>query len=124
MKVSFILVNKNRPSTSIRAKITHNGNVYTYATGININPQNFVNGRAKGFQGSGTINLKIEAIEAAIKNAVIYYQRDFITPNVESFRKKVDQFLQGNNLIEVKKKDQDVIAYFEQVRDEIYNYKY
>lgn len=115
MKVSFILVNKNRPTTTIRAKITHNGNVYTYATGININPQNFVNGRAKGFQGSGAINLKIEAIEAAIKNAVIYYQRDFITPDVESFRKKVDQFLQGNNLIEVKKKDQDVIAYFEQV---------
>lgn len=119
MKVSFILVNKNRPTTTIRAKITYNGNIYPYATGINIEPQNFAKGRAKGFQGSGAINLKIEAIEAAIKNTIIYFQRDFITPDSKSFKKKVDQFLQGNNIIEVKKINQDVIAYFEQVLKEL-----
>lgn len=118
-KVFFVLMNKKREYSGIRAKVTLNGVLYTYPTGVSVEVSLFNKGRCRASLEAGSINIRLDAIEAAIKSTVVYFNRNFETPGQDLFRKKVDQFLVGdNNAIQIKRKEQDLLAYIDRYIDE------
>ncbi len=111
MKVSFTLDNPRRENSTIRASITFNGKRYTYPTGESVKTTLFKKQRCKASPEAAAINNKIEAVEAAIKSAILYFKQDFRTPTPDDFRKKVTQFLSGKNAIDIKRNDQLFLTY-------------
>ena len=114
LEVSFSLDNPKREVSTIRAFIRYGGKRYAYPTGESVKVVNFRNGKCKGCPEAGAINNKLVAVEAAIKNAILYFKQDFKVPSGEDFKKKVELFLKGNNAIEIKRKDKKLLTYIEE----------
>lgn len=114
MKVSFTLDNPKRIVSTIRATVSYSGNRYTYPTGESVKATLFKKQRCKSSPEAAAINNKLEAIESAIKNSVLYFKQDFKVPSQEDFRKKVTQFLSGKNAIDIKRNDQLFLVYVDE----------
>lgn len=113
MEVSFSLDNPKREVSTIRGFIRYAGKRYSYPSGESVRVVCFQKGKCKNCAEAGAINNKLVAIEIAIKNAILFYKQDFKIPEEKDFRKKVEQFLQGNNAIEIKRKSQELLPYIE-----------
>lgn len=105
----FILNQKARTKSTIRAQLTISGNKYTYQTGISVPTCEFVNGKTK----NKSLNMKLAAIEAAITNTVIYFDRQFKIPSASEFRDKVEAFLQGDNAVIISRKDRSLFVFID-----------
>ncbi len=114
MKVSFILTNSSREVSTIIAKLSYSGKPYSYPTKESVNTDFWKKQRCRGCDEAGAVNNKLEAIEAACKNAILYFKKDFKIPSNAEFRKKVDMFLSGNNAIEIKQRDKNFVLYVEE----------
>lgn len=114
MKISFILNNSDRKVSAIIAKLSYSGNKYSYPTGESVRTEFWKNQRCRGCDEAGAINNKLEAVEAACKNAILYFKKDFKIPSNAEFRKKVDLFLLGNNDIDIKRRDKSFVLYIEE----------
>lgn len=112
-KVSFILINKKREISAVRAQIVHNKIKYVYNPKVSVEVQCFNKGRVKASSEAGAINNKLEAVEAAMKNAIVYYNKSFATPTQEQFERTVDKFLKGDNAIQISRREQNLIVYIE-----------
>lgn len=132
MKVSFILTNSKRESSPIKAVVSFNGEKYTVSTGVSVKPSSFnkKNRRVKASPEAAAINNRLEVFEAALKNAVIYFKRDFKTPTQVEFKNKVNAFLAGSNAVEIKKRDElflpyvkNYIASCDKARETVKSYK-
>lgn len=118
MKVCFSLDNPKREISTIRAYVMYAGKRFSFSTKESIKVNLFKNQRCKACPEAPAINNKLEAIESAIKNAIIYYKQDFKVPELGEFRNKVEQFLKGNNAIQIRKNDKAFIAYAEKYLSE------
>ncbi len=112
-KVSFVLINSKREVSAIRAKVVYNGVQYTYNPHVSIDVHLFNKGRCRASQEAGSINNKLDAVEAAIMNTIIYFNRSFTTPSQDQFKEKVERFLAGDNAIQINRKDQDLLTYID-----------
>ncbi|OJV23452.1 MAG: hypothetical protein BGO30_09200 [Bacteroidetes bacterium 41-46] len=112
-KVSFILINKKREISAVRAQIVHNRIKYVFNPKVSVEVQYFSKGRVKASAEAGAINNKLEAVEAAMKNAIVYYNKSFTTPTQEQFERIVEKFLGGDNAIQISRKEQNLIEYIE-----------
>ena len=113
MEVSFSLDNPKREVSTIRGFIRYAGKRYPFPTGESVRSDCFQKGKCKGCIEAGAINNKLTAVEIAMKNAILYYKQDFKVPEIKDFRKKVEQFLQGNNAIEIKRQSKKLLPYVE-----------
>lgn len=117
MKVSFILVHSKRQVSPVRASVRYSGDIYNYKTGesVDVSKWDKKNQRCtkKGYKEAAAINMNLEYIESAIKNTILYYKRDFKVPTKDEFKRKVGQFLSGQNALQIKEDDQNFVDYVE-----------
>lgn len=107
MEVSFILNRRDRKSSSIRAQIRFLGRLYTLATGVSCRIEDFKNGKCR----SRTDQMRLQSIEAAVLNAVNYFEREFKIPTIQEFRSTASSFLHGMDIRQVAKMDKDFLAF-------------
>lgn len=109
MEVSFVLNQRSRAKTSIRAQFTIAGTKFTYPTGISILTSEFSNGKTK----NKAYNLKLQAIKAAIINTNNYFERKFMVPSQKEFREKIVFFLNGDNMLDIANRDKNFFDFFD-----------
>jgi hypothetical protein len=119
MKVCFTLDNPKRETSTIRGNIHAGGKRFTYPTGASAKTALFKNQRCKNHKSFP----EAAAVEAAMKNAMIYFKRDFKTPETGEFRRKVDQFLSGSNAMEIRREDESLLSFIERYINEHANDK-
>ena len=113
MEVCFSLDNPKREISTIRGFISYSGQRYDFPTGERIKVKMFKNQRCKASPEAPAINNKLLAVETAMKNAILYFKQSFKVPDKREFREKVRLFLEGNNSIEIKRKEQKLVDYAE-----------
>ena len=113
MEVCFSLDNPKREISTIRGYISYSGQRYDFPTGESVKVKMFRNQRCKASPEAPAINNKLIAVEAAMKNAILYYKQNFKVPSKTEFREKVRLFLSGSNAIEIKRQEQKLIVYIE-----------
>lgn len=114
LKVCFSLDNPKREVSTIRGFINYAGKRYAFPTGESVKSNSFSNNKCKDCKEARAINNKLVAVEIAMKNAILYFKQDFKVPGQQDFRQKVEQFLVGNNSIEIKRKDKEFLNYVEE----------
>lgn len=118
MEVCFSLDNPKREVSTIRGFISYSGQRYDFPTGERIKVKMFKNQRCKASPEAPAINNKLVAVEAAMKYAILYYKQNFKVPDKKDFREKVRLFLEGNNGIEIRRKEQKLIDFAENYIEE------
>lgn len=117
MKVSFILVHSKRQISPVRASVRYSGEIFNYKTGESVVVENWDKKNqkclVKGYKEARIINMNLEYIESAIKSTILYYKRDFKIPTKDEFKRKVSQFLSGQNALQIKEDDQNFVDYVE-----------
>ena len=116
MNVSFVLYNAKREVSPVRAVVSYAGKRFAIPAGVSVRVEMFSRKkqRCKACPEASAVNNRLDAVEAAMKNAVVYFKRDFKVPTAEEFRKKVELFLKGDNAIEIKRKEGRLVAYAEE----------
>ena len=97
IEVTFSLDNPKREVSTIRGFIRYAGKRYSFPTRESVKTACFSKGKCRECKEARAINNKLVAVEIAMKNAILYYKQDFKVPEAVDFRKKVEQFLTGNN---------------------------
>ena len=108
--INIYPIQKKRAKSPLRCQTRLNGRSYTFNPKISIYVKDFKNGKIYG-ANSKALNLKLNAVRAAIINACNYYIKEFITPTQEDFNIKVQYFLTGKNAIDLKNEERDFILY-------------
>ncbi len=114
IEVTFSLDNPKREVSTIRGFIRYAGKRYSFPTRESVKTACFSKGKCRECKEARAINNKLVAVEIAMKNAILYYKQDFKVPEAVDFRKKVEQFLTGNNAIEIKRKDNEFLSYVDE----------
>lgn len=112
--VTFYLEHVKQEISSIRATISYAGVKYTFATGVSVETDKFVNQRCKAGKDAAAVNNRLMAVQAAMVNAVLFFKQDFKVPDQRDFRRKVQLFLEGNNAIDIKRREQRLVDYAEE----------
>ena len=84
MEVCFSLDNPKREISTIRGYISYSGQRYDFPTGESVKVKMFRNQRCKASPEAPAINNKLIAVEAAMKNAILYYKQNFKVPSNSS----------------------------------------
>ena len=111
MKVSFVLINRNRKLSAVQARLRFKGRIFSYNTGVSVEVASFVDGKSNDkFQ-----NIQLREVEAAIQQAVLHFERKALMPSIEEFRTVVDQFNNGFTSQDIDQRKQDVITFIREI---------
>lgn len=113
IEITFSLDNPKREVSTIRGFVRYAGKRYSFPTGESVRSSCFQKGKCKNCVEAKAVNNKLTAIEIAMKNAILYFKQDFKVPENKNFKSKVEQFLLGNNAIEIKHKSKELLPYIE-----------
>jgi integrase len=117
MKVSFVLDNPKREVSTVRGVMSNAGKRFRYSTGVSLPVKLFTKNQRckihKDFPEANAMNARLEVVEAAMKNAMLYFTRDFKVPATGEFRVKVEQFLAGSNAADIRRADAALVPFME-----------
>lgn len=118
MKVSFILINRNRLVSAVQARIRFRGKIYSYNTGVSVEVATFRDGKSsERFK-----NIQLREVSAAIQQTVNHFERKGETPSLEDFRMVVDQFNQGYTTSDIDQRKHDVLTFIRESFVEYYEF--
>jgi site-specific recombinase XerD len=117
MKVSFVLDNPKREVSAVRGVMSSGGQKFRYSAGVSLPVKLFTRDQRckphKDFPEANAMNERLEAVEAAMKNAMLYFTREFKTPTQEEFHRKVVQFLGGGSAVDIRREDAALVPFME-----------
>lgn len=107
MKVSFVLVHRDRKNSAVQCRLRYRGKLYSYNPGVTVEVATF----SKGKTTNKIDNLQLRDVEAAMMQAVNYFERKAELPTLDDFRRVVEEFNKGFNAAEIETKRSDLITF-------------
>ena len=111
MKVSFVLVHRDRKNSAVQCRCRYRGTLYSYNTGVTVEVATF----SKGKTTNKIDNLQLRDVEAAMMQAVNYFDRQAKKPTLDEFRTVVDQFNKGYTSQDIDQRKNDVITFIREI---------
>lgn len=112
--MTFVLDHASREYSAVKAYIRYAGKKYSYSVGVSVETTRFVGQRYKAGKDAAAVNNRLMAVQAAMVNAILFFKQDFKVPDQRDFRRKVQLFLEGNNAIDIKRREQRLVDYAEE----------
>ncbi|MCK9629123.1 MAG: site-specific integrase [Bacteroidales bacterium] len=111
MKPYFTLDNPKRERSTIRGCVNHEGERYDYKTGESVLTIEWDVTKCKPSPINNVTNDRLNAIEAAMTNAILYFKSQYVTPTKPEFRQKVSELLQGKTFSAISQQDRYLVTF-------------